>query len=347
MNIFFKSIVLFFLCLTVISCSKSDSSVAPLRDYKVQRDTDMTNIEEFMKSHYMTVVNNPGGDDDQDVTFTLIPTGGTQVSIWDQTEYPVQTRFVNVPQGTDQEIVTYKIYYLKLREGSGTNSKSPCNVDKVFAAYHGEYIYKNTDTSTTPETVSYLSKLFQEKKTPIDIDLFTAIRGWSEIFPQFKTGTYSSNTDGTVSYFGFGAGVLFIPSGLAYFSSSTGGIPSYSPLVFSFKLCEIERQDQDVDGIPSYLEDFNTSTVNEAGQVTITTDGPDGYVNILKTGLVNPDDTDGDEKPDFYDIDDDGDKTLTKNEIKNPATGIAFPFDQIPTCGGTSILKKHRDPACF
>ncbi len=345
MNIFFKSIVLFFLCLTIISCSKSDSSVAPLRDYKAQRDTDMTNIEEFMKSHYMTVVDNPGGEDDQDVTFTLIPTGGTQVSIWNQTDYPVQTRFVNVNQGDEE--VTYKIYYLKLREGTGTNSKSPCNVDKVFAAYRGEYIYKNTDTSVNPSVVSYLSTQFQEKKTPIAIDLFTSIRGWSEIFPQFKTGTYSSNTDGTVSYMGFGSGVLFIPSGLAYYSTSTGGIPSYSPLVFSFKLCEIERQDQDSDGIPSYLEDIGTSTVDQFGVVTITPDVPDGYVKILTTGLVNPDDTDGDEKPDFYDIDDDGDQTLTKNEIKNPATGIAFPFDQIPTCGGTSTLKKHRDPSCF
>jgi hypothetical protein len=39
-----------------------------------------------------------------------------------------------------------------------------------------------------------------------------------EIFPEFKTGTYSSNTDGTVSYSDFGADVMFIPSGLAYFN---------------------------------------------------------------------------------------------------------------------------------
>ena len=46
-------------------------------------------------------------------------------------------------------------------------------------------------------------------------------------------------------------------SGLAYFASGSGTIPSYTPLVFSFKLYEIQRQDQDADGIPSYLEDLN------------------------------------------------------------------------------------------
>jgi len=344
MNIFFKAIVVLFLGVTLVSCSNSDSSAEPLRDYKTQRDTDMTNIEEFMKSHYMTVVNNPGGTDDQDVSFTLIPAGGTQVSIWNQTDYPLQTRYVNVTQNDEQ--VTYKIYYLKLREGSGTNSKSPCNVDKVFAAYRGEYIYKKTDATVDPAVTSYLSTQFQERKFPIDIDLSTAIRGWAEIFPQFKTGSYASNLDGTVSYFDFGAGVLFIPSGLAYYSTSTGGIPSYSPLVFSFKLCEISRLDQDGDGVPSYLEDIGTANTDEFGVVTIVPNIADGYVNFVATGLDNADDTDGDDRPDYYDVDDDADGTLTKYEVKNPTTGLAFPFDQIPTCGGTATLKKHRDPSC-
>jgi hypothetical protein len=55
-------------------------------------------------------------------------------------------------------------------------------------------------------------------------------------------------------------------------------VPSYSPLVFSFKLFELQRLDQDGDGIPSYLEDL---------------DG-DGYSRVLATGVLNPDDTDGD-----------------------------------------------------
>ena len=121
-------------------------------------------------------------------------------------------------------------------------------------------------------------------------------QGWSEIFPQFKTGTYSSNADGSVSYNDFGAGVMFIPSGLAYYNTGSGPIPAYAPLIFSFKLYEMQRLDQDLDGIPSYLED----------------DG-DGYIydyrNTINYASVatNLDDTDGDGVPDFLDIDDDGD----------------------------------------
>ena len=57
----------------------------------------------------------------------------------------------------------------------------------------------------------------------------------------------------TLSLLGFavGAGVMFLPSGLAYFNGASGSIPSYSPLIFSFKLYAIKRADQDGDGILS------------------------------------------------------------------------------------------------
>jgi hypothetical protein len=47
---------------------------------------------------------------------------------------------------------------------------------------------------------------------------------------------------------------LFLPD---YYAAGSASIPSYSPLVFSFKLFELQRLDQDGDGIPSYLEDLN------------------------------------------------------------------------------------------
>ena len=318
MNNFFKIIFLCTLFLSIISCSKNSSTTEPLRDFTAQRDTDMTNIETFMHTHYMEVVNNPGAVDDQNVTFTLIPTGGTQISIWNQTVYPLLTRYVTVTQNAVD--VTYKIYYLKLREGSGANSKSPCNVDRVLTAYRGEYIYSSTTTTTdTPpvSTTTIISNQFEEVTNPQTyFNLTGVIRGWSEIFPQFKTGTYSGNPDGTTSYSDFGAGVMFIPSGLAYYSNTTGLIPAYSPLIFSFKLYEIQRMDQDADGIYSYQEDLATSTVHSDGSVTVTAGVPDGYVYSLATGIVNPDDTDGDGIPDFLDVDDDNDNYTTKSETK-------------------------------
>ncbi len=127
---------------------------------------------------------------------------------------------------------------------------------------------------------------------------------------------------------------MFIPSGLAYYNTGSGPIPAYAPLIFSFKLYEMQRLDQDLDGIPSYLED----------------DG-DGYIydyrNTINYASVatNLDDTDGDGVPDFLDIDDDGDGFTTKLEIKNPATGLAFPFVNIPACtlGGK---KNYLDKTC-
>lgn len=323
------------------SCDKDDDKSVEIRDRQEQYATDLANIEDYMKTHYMTVINNPGQADDMDVVFTKIPVGGTQISVWNQTDYPIQTRNITVTQG--EQDIAYKIYYLKLRDGSG---EKPCNVDNVLAGYRGEYVYQETTTVNNVTTTKTLGKQFEENKNPQTyFSLYGGvIRGWSEIFPQFKTGIYSDNPDGTTSYNDFGAGVMFVPSGLAYFSESkaspNGGvtIPSYSPLVFTFKLFELQRTDQDGDGIPSYLEDLNG----------------DGYMYLLAEGVSNIDNTDendenGDYIPDFLDADDDGDGFLTKYEIKN-LTAIpvyTYPFDDIPTCGGSGNGKKrHLDKTC-
>lgn len=362
MNNFFKITLLFIIGLTVVSCSKSDSSTEPLRDYAEQKVKDMANIETFMHTHYMTVVSNPGGTDDQDVTFTLIPAGGTQTSIWDQTTYPIQTREITVRQN-DVDI-PYKIYYIKLREGSGPNSKSPCNVDRVLTAYKGEYIYDSVTTVGTTETHSIVSKEFETLVNPENyFTLSSVIRGWSEIFPQFKTGSYTGNPDGTVTYNDFGAGVMFIPSGLAYFGTTQSSIPAYSPLIFNFKLFEIQRVDNDGDGIYSYQED-----IGSPGHPGV----PDGYVLKLPEGVSNPDDTDGDETPDFLDTDDDNDFYTTKSEtsyvhpsdvletvryypftgaaVDDPSTPYVDETKGVPNCSGDytnpSRTRKYLDPNC-
>lgn len=332
MNKVLKSLLLLFGFIIVTSCSKSDNAaLEPLRDYEVQKATDMNNIETFMKTHYLTVTNSPGTEDDMDVTYTPIPSGGTQVSIWDQTDYPKQTRTVTVRQGEND--VVYTIYYLLLREGVGTNSKSPCNVDNVLTGYRGEFLYTKTETVGENTTTSIAGTQFEENKNPSSFFSLTGvIRGWSEIFPKLKTGSYLENPDGTISYANFGAVVMFIPSGLAYYRGSQGTIPAYSPLVFSVKLFEIQRTDQDGDGIYSYQEDINN----------------DGYVVTLPTGVINPDDTDGDGIPDFQDSDDDNDGYLTRYETRiNVLETATYPFDDIPTCGTSGNGKKrYLDPTC-
>jgi len=315
MNKFKCYFILSITILSLSSCSKSSTPVTPPREYAVQNATDNTDIEEYLKTNYITVVDQPGSIDDQNVTISKITAGET--SIWNQKTYELKSRDVSLHD------ITYKVYYLVLRQGVGN---APSNVDGVLTAYHGEYLAR---TVTTGTTTALTSTLFEEVQYPQQFfSLLSTISGWGEIFPQFKTGTNTSNADGTVNHSDFGAGVMFLPSGLGYFSSGSGNIPAYAPLVFSFKLFEIQRLDQDADGIPSYLEDLNG----------------DNYMKTLATGVVNPDDTDGDGIPNFLDKDDDGDNYATALEIKNSETGKAYPFADIPTC--TSGKKNYLDITC-
>ncbi len=338
MNKFKYYFILLITTLSLFSCSKDNATEATetIREYSVQYTTDIATIEEYLKTTYITVIDHSGFADDQDVTFTKIPAGGTQPSVW---SYLNSTSF---PKLLFREVklhdITYKIYYLVLREGT---DEKPTNVDDVMASYRGDYLTQVAATSTSASTLT--ATQFEESKNPQGFFSLTGtIVGWSEIFPQFKKGTYTENADGTVSYFNFGAGVMFLPSGLAYYASGSGGsIPSYSPLVFSFKLYEIRRSDQDADGIPSYLEDLNG----------------DGYMYNFKNTInyptsiaSNPDDTDGDGAPNFDDVDDDGDNFTTKLEIKDPITGSSIPFATIPDCSGNTTnsarIKKHLDKSC-
>lgn len=337
MNKFKFYFILLITTLSLFSCSKNDPvvEITPPRAYADQYKTDIADIEEYLKTYYITVVNHPGFQDDQDVTITKIPVGGPQPSIYSYLNATTYPRLLIQPVKLHD--VDYKLYYLVLREGkadavTGLGGISPCNVDSVLASYRGDYLQRNTATGSISEVTA---TKFEESKYPqLFFDLSSTITGWGEAFPQFKTGTYTSNTDGTVTYKDFGAGVLFIPSGLAYYNSSTGSIPTYSPLVFSFKLYEINRLDQDKDGIPSYLEDINK----------------DGYGYYLAAGVENLDDSDKDGIPDFLDVDDDGDKYTTKLEITNTTTGLAYPFGVIPDCSGNSTnptrIKKHLDKTC-
>lgn len=332
MNKFKYYFILMIGVVSLFSCSKKKEDeiiVTPPRDYAVQYAADIADIETYLKSYYITVVDHAGFPDDQDVSITKITDAPNQPSIY---SYLNATTF---PKLLSREVelhdITYKLYYLVLREGVG---QSPSNVDAVLTSYKGDYL-----SSKTEGTVTTLSATFFEQFNypQIFYSLYTKqevpIRAWSEIFPQFKTGNHSAHLvndvpDGTVDYTDFGAGVMFIPSGLGYFSTGSTKIPAYAPLVFSFKLYEIQRLDQDGDGILSYLEDLNG----------------DNYMRVLKSGVPNPDDTDGDGIPNFLDDDDDGDNFSTKIEIKNPATGLAYPFAEIPTCA--SGKKNFLDASC-
>lgn len=321
-----KIVLVLGLFIGVYSCQPDDSTtITPARPYDEVYEEDILKIEEFLDTHYVTV------DGDFNTVFTKIPDGGSQTPVSDMPELEFKE--------VDLHDITYKVYYLKLREGTG---ESPTRVDSTLVAYKGNTIYKGTVDGVTV----YDQSVFEENVNPIWFNLDGVIKGWAEIIPRFKMGTYSSNPDGTISFQDFGVGVVFIPSGLAYFNSSRPGIQAYSNLVFNFKLHNLRRMDHDRDGILSMHEY-----------------GP----NFDE----DPIDTDSDGRPDYLDVDDDADGVLTKTErsftyldgletktayypysgalVDDPAT----PYDDtrgIPSCSGDfttpTRLRRHLDPTC-
>ena len=323
MNKFKFYFILLITTVSLFSCSKNDSApIEPPREYSEQYKTDLIDIEEYLTTNYITVVNHPGFVDDQDVTIAKIDAGQPSIMSYTSNAVAGSTIYPQLwSRNTSMNGVIYKLYYLILRPGVG---ESPCNVDGVLASYRGDYLSRDATTKVL-STTKFEQVIFPQSM----LSLYTVITGWSEIFPQFKTGTSVIIADGTVTHNNFGAGVMFIPSGLGYYNNGSGSIPAYAPLVFSFKLYDIQRLDQDNDGIFSYQEDLNNK---------------DGYVYDFRNTFQYPtmpsdeiryaDDTDKDGIPDFLDVDDDGDNYTTKLEITKPAgtnSGLSayFPYDPV------------------
>jgi len=299
------------------SCKKDDDSgtVTPPRDRSVQYAADIIDIEDYLKSHYLTVTvdanNNPVP------TIHVKVAGDGHQSILEQTDYPLLTKTIkndsrvyttaNSLVGTlIEDPVEYKIYYLKIREGIG---QSPTRVDSTLVTYRG---------------IDLDDKQFDYRPNPVWFEQESVVAGWRNILTEFKSGNASDDpaNPGNVLLTDHGVGVMFIPSGLGYFSSSAGTLSAYSPIVFTFNLHKVKYQDSDKDGVLSINEDLNGN------------------------GDYYDDDTDGDGTPNFLDTDDDGDGTLTKREVSD-SFGRLYQFELIPNCQGTTGgLKRHLDSGC-
>ena len=319
MNKFRLYFILLFTSVILFSCNKDDdTSITPPRDYTEQYAADNDSIEKYLKNHYLIPVEVDGR---LDVSIKAIPEPNPEgfVSIWDNTEFPLQSKIVkndsritNLVDGRINDPVDYKMYYLILNEGGG---KAATTTDSTFVSYRGWTLdNEQFDINNAPFWATF------PKMTSAEVALISGFRQFTSLLKAAESVTVDPNGNGTIVYNNYGAGVVFIPSGLGYFNSSQSGIPAYSPIAFTVRLHAVRERDHDRDKVLSNYEDLNG-------------DG-DPY----------NDDTDGDNVPDFLDVDDDGDAVLTKNEIKNPAGGF-YPFAQIPTCQGGS-LKKHLDPNC-
>lgn len=178
----------------------------------------------------------------------------------------------------------YTLYTLIARQGAGIQ---PTFADSTYVNYQGSVVG---------------GAKFDSSTTPIWFDLTQVVFGFANGLSNLKAGTMATeNADGSVTFGNdYGIGAVFIPSGLGYFNSSGSGFSSYSDLVFTFDLYRaVADTDDDNDGVPNWKEDINGNK----------------FLNEVA------DDTDGDNIPDFLDTDDDGDGTLTRDEIVINADG--------------------------
>jgi hypothetical protein len=221
---FFISIISF--SLGFFSCKKEDT-VVPIRDVAEQAIEDNQNIEDFLAAHFYNYDDFLDLDSNPELTFdSLIGENASKTPLKDQ----VLKKVIRVKK-SDSTFVNHTLYYLIAREGEGIH---PASVDSTYLAYEGRLLD---------------GTVFDFSRTPVWFDLTQVVRGFREGMPGLKGGTFEVAEDNTVTFRNYGQGAIFIPSGLGYFNTSTGSIPSYSPLIFKINLYLVKQTDHDGDGI--------------------------------------------------------------------------------------------------
>ena len=287
------------------ACSPDDPDFIPVedRDRTEQQVADNDSIVNYLQAYYynkteLASISNPSPSDIKLKTFSGTPDEGYSLLFADDNLLTRTTTF---------EDTEYTYYILKINQGGG--DESPEFTDRVRVEYEGSLV---TDAS-----------VFDSAVTPTDFNLVGfgvgtgVITGWQRVFTEFNVAA-SFTTGANVEYDNYGLGVMFLPSGLAYFSSQLVGIPSYSNLIFKFSLFQTEENDHDGDGIPSFIEDLNSDL------------------------SVFDEDTDEDNIVNYVDPDDDGDGVSTRNELK-PMTYTINVGDPDPPFGNNEYVVSRSE----
>lgn len=273
-TIFLFSIVAF------LGCKDDEPTyiAVPERDRTEQQVVDRDSLIGYLETHYFNSGDLSGGLDYSidDIVITELPVddNGNYEPLPNPDENTLLIDAVTTYTATYQS-VEYEYYVLEIAQGQG--DYSPNFTDLVEVVYSGNLMDE---------------EVFDSAVNPNDpFDLVGLIEGWRLVLPKFHTASsYEINPDGTVQFNGYGVGVMFLPSGLGYYSNPPSGISLYSNLIFKFELYRAQENDHDQDGVFTHFEDFNAN------------------------GDVGDDDIDLDQVPNYFDPDDDGDGVLTIHE---------------------------------
>lgn len=274
-----------------ISCSPDDPDFRPVpeRDRTEQQITDNDSLLGYFETHYynfaeLQALENISIDD---IVISELPKddNGNYLPLPDPDNNRLLMGNLEIKNTTFQD-VDYVYYILRLNQGGGATR--PNFSDNVRVRFSG-----NLQNDV----------IFDSTVNPTTLDLTNTVAGWNRVLPEFNVAaSFNINGDGTVSFSNYGVGVMFLPSGLAFFGTPPFGVPIYSNLIFKFELYQSEVLDHDNDGVPTFMEDLN------------------GDKNLFN------DDTDNNNIPNFLDDDDDGDGVPTRDEIIiNPDGTIEFP----------------------
>ncbi len=281
-------IFLFIILIIGISCSPDDDNgiiQIPEADRTEQQVIDNDSLLAYLQTHYINeffVLNNPNSSFSEIEIFELPENG----EIPNPDENSLLIDIVQTFTTTYLDI-EYDYFILKINQGG--SETSPNFSDKVRVSYEGTLM---DDT------------VFDSSASPVDFDLTATIAGWGRVLPEFNNALdFYVNNDGTVTYNDPGVGIMFLPSGLGYYSAAAGIVPVYSNLIFKFKVFQSESNDHDFDNVPSHIEDLD-------GDYDLTND-----------------DSDDDSFANFVDSDDDNDGTLTVDEDLEPDTDLLVDRD--------------------
>jgi FKBP-type peptidyl-prolyl cis-trans isomerase FkpA len=291
-----------------VSCKEDEGPTVTFQeeDRTEQQEKDKDSLLTYLSTHYYnsSVFESGSNHKYTDILITELP----QDDNGDYLDLPnpdqntllidaIETKF------TTYLDVDYEYYILRLNQGGG---EAPEFTDQVRVRYEGSSAKSEAvfDVISSPENFPMVGNGFTTSGL---------IRAWQLVLPSFNSGLdFTTGIDGVVNFNNYGLGIMFVPSGLAYFSQSNSG-SSYDNLIFKFELLQYEEVDHDADTVPSYLEDL------------------DGDLD------VSNDDTDLDGFPNFVDFDDDGDGVSTTNE---DIDGDGDPTNDI----GANGIPKYLDP---
>ena len=252
-----------FALLGLYSCKKSEDNGEKIREMtEVIPENDQA-IQAYLKSHYCEL------DNDGNIVLGAVGSTG-KTSIWDRAD--LKRKELRV---LDQHnnYITNTMYYVILREGNGQQATV---ADRSFVLYKAESL----DGKVYDDGNLFVSRNWMDLLgTEASVYRGGTVMGFREAVAMLKASTSAiteqSNgklvapTDG-------GAGVIFMPSGITYYTG-TSNIPAYTPLIFEINLLKTERYDHDGDGIPS----INEIQHHQDGTITFPDCNGNGRVDYL------------------------------------------------------------------